>query len=360
MNWERFILSEAMGLAVIIAMAGVALLVAGLGYRRLGFVLAVSFGVSIVVSVVAWFLGLLVALRVGTRGEGAGVAALLFAFMSSGIAGLAFMLGAIGWIYRNRERYVSRMPVARGTVVMAVFLLLFAAGIGGAHLIRVTPGLMSERALTMQSAGLDGPLRAKAREELLSRGADAVPTVIAALQDADRSDLYTFESGLNGQILFHLALLGELGGPAAIEELRGWLNSDYAPDIRATAARGLGEAGDSDSAHTIALLLEERSYEWRKCHFDLLRALTLLNAKDELPFVRSALQFTPDEEGTSFQTGLLGEGITALVTFDRPEAWAIVEEVANGGSIARKETVERVLRELNKSFSPGNSNQPEH
>ena len=155
---------------------------------------------------------------------------------------------------------------------------------------------------------------------------------------------------MNGGILYHLELLGALGGPQSVAELRKWFNSDYAPDIRATAARGLGEAGDTESAHAIALLLEERSYEWRKGHFQLLRALTLLKAKNELTHVKSAMQFTRDEEGTSFQIGLLGEGMQYLVAVDTPEAWAVVSEVANEGDEQRRETVERILKDMGESL----------
>jgi len=209
---------------------------------------------------------------------------------------------------------------------------------------------MSDRALTGQASSLNGPLRAEARDEILARGQDAVPDVIASIQKANQSDLLTFESGLNGAVLYHLELLGSLGGSQAVAELRNWFNSDYAPDIRATAARGLGEAGDAESAQAIALLLEERSYEWRKCHFQLLRALTLLKANEQLAHVKSALQFTPDEEGSSFQIGLIGEGVQYLVTIDTPEAWEVVSEVASAGDEHRRETVGRVLKDLGKSL----------
>ncbi|NUM55746.1 MAG: HEAT repeat domain-containing protein [Candidatus Hydrogenedentes bacterium] len=353
MLFERFVLSAPVGMAVIAAFVGAALLTMGRGYRRLGAALAIVFGASVVFSIVGWFGGAAVGLAITSPGEGAGVAVMLFAFLVAGLCGAGALFGGIGWIVWKRERYLARGKRSRALVAFAIAMFAGGAALAGMQLVRVTPGLMSDRMLSGQASGPNGSLRAEAREELLSRGQEAVPEVIAALRSADKSDVHIFESGINGGILYHLEMLGLLGGPQAIAELRTWFISDYAPDIRAAAARGLGESGDSESAHAIAVLLEERSYEWRKSHFQLLRALALLKAKDELPHIKSALQFTPDEEGTSFQIGLLGEGIAALVEFDTPEAWEAVSEVANSGSGARRETVERILREMGKALPAG-------
>lgn len=350
MSFERFLLSTPVAFATIVVFFGVAFVVLGMGYRRLGVALAVIFALTVGVSVAAWFVGVFAGLALAGHGEGAGVAALVFAFAVAGLSGLVTIVAGISWIVWKRERYLARGGKSRALVAAGLAFFLVAGASATMQLIRVTPGLMSGRALTGQASGINGPLRAEAREELLARGQAAVPEVIASLQNANQSDLHTFESGLNGAVLYHLELLGELGGPQAVAELRKWLNSDCAPDIRAAAARGLGEAGDAESAHTIPLLLEERSYEWRKSHFQLLRALTFLKAKDELAHVKSTLQFTPDEEGTSFQIGLLGEGIQYLVTIDTPESWAAVAEVAAAGDERRRETVERVLKDLGKAL----------
>lgn len=347
---ERFLLSAPVAFATIAVFSGVAFVALGMGYRRLAVALAVLFAITVGVSVAAWFVGVFVGLALAGRGEGAGVAAIVLAFAVAGLSAIVTIATGIAWIVWKRERYLSRGIGSRVLVAVGLVCFLLAGASASMQLVRVTPGLMPNRALTGQASGLNGPLRAEAREELLARGQDAVPDVIASLQNANQSDLHTFESGLNGAVMYHLELLGELGGPPAIAELRKWFNSDYAPDIRATAARGLGEAGDAESAHAIALLLEQRSYEWRKSHFQLLRALTLLKAKDELVHVKSALQFTADEEGTSFQIGLIGEGAQYVVAVDTPEAWAVMTEVANAGDAHRKETVARALQGVNKSL----------
>lgn len=350
---ERFLLSAPVGFATIAIFIGVAFVVLGMGYRRLGVALAIVFALTVGVSVAAWFVGAFAGLALAGRGEGAGVAAIVFAFAFSGLSGLVTFAAGIAWVIWRRERYLLRGDRSRALVALGSAFFLLAGASATMQLVRVSPGLMSDGALTGQASGLDGPLRAEARDELLARGQGAVPDVIASLQNANQSDVHTFESGLNGGVLYHLELLGALGGPQSVAELRKWFNSDYAPDIRATAARGLGEAGDAESAHAIALLLEERSYEWRKGHFQLLRALTLLKAIDEIAHVKSAMQFTPDEEGTSFQIGLLGEGVQYLVAVDTPEAWAVVSEVANAGDEHRRETVERILKDLGKSLPNG-------
>ncbi|MBM3289933.1 MAG: hypothetical protein FJY92_07255, partial [Candidatus Hydrogenedentes bacterium] len=335
-------------MAVVVGLGGVALFVRGVGYRRLAVAMAVTFGGAVAAAVGFWFVGAVVGLFLAGRGEGAGVAALVFAFLVAGVAALSVLVFGATRIVWRRQFYFERAARSGVAIAIGPVLLLVSVGTMTAHVVRITPALMSDHALTAQSSGLSGPLRAEAREELLARGQAAVPEVIAALKSADRREIQTFESGLKGCTLFNIELLGELGGPEAIAELRTWLNCACAADIRAAAARGLGEAGDRDSAHAIAVLLEDRSYEWRKSHFQLLRALTLLDAKEEWAHVKSALQFTADEEGTALQIGLLHEGIAALATFDTPEAQQAIAEIAAGGSGVRREAVERILRDMNK------------
>ena len=347
---ERFLLSAPVGFAAIALFSGIAFLAAGAGYRRLSVALAIVFTLTITVSVAAWFVGAFAGLALAGRGEGAGVAAIVFAFAVAGLSSLVTLAAGVAWIVWKRGRYLSRGIGTRALVAVGLAFFVIAGASATRQLVRVTPRLMSDRALTGQASGLNGPLRAEARDEILARGQDAVPDVVASLQYANQSDLHTFESGLNGAVMYHLEVLGSLGGSQAVTELRKWFNSDCAPDIRATAARGLGEAGDAESAQAIALLLEERSYEWRKCHFQLLRALTLLKANEQLAHVKSALQFTSDEEGSSFQIGLIGEGVQYLVAIDTPEAWAVISEVASTGDERRRETVERVLKDLGKSL----------
>lgn len=347
---ERFLISTPFATSVALGAAGMAVCAAGLGYRRLGRGIVVLCVTAIGTGIAAfWFLGILFAASISGRGEGAGVAFLLAGFAAAVGAGLLTLLAGAGWMVWKRDRYFGRTERSPLLLGASVALWAVGAGVAAVQYVNITPALMSSRALLGQASGLNGPLRAEAREELLARGQAAVPAVLEALHKADKSEVKTFESGLNGGILYQLELLGDLGGPEAIAELRAWLIEDYAPDIRATTARALGEAGDTESAHAIAELLELRTYEWRKGHFQLLRALALLKAKDEAQHVRSALQFTEDEEGTSFQTGLLREGIQALAAFDTPEAWKIIEEIANA-TPQRKEAVARILDEMGKKI----------
>jgi hypothetical protein len=167
-------------------------------------------------------------------------------------------------------------------------------------------------------------------EELKRRGTAAVPEVIASLHAVPPDQVREFESGLNSGALNALRLLGELGGPEAIAELRAWFRrEDAAPDIRATAARALAEAGDTSEATAIGALLENRTYEWRKGHPDLMYALGLMKAAGEVEHIRTALRV--DESDGNFAITLYHAGIQACRRIDTPESRAVVEELATTG-----------------------------
>jgi hypothetical protein len=337
----------------------VSLIVAGMGFRRLGIAISIIVGSAAVAGVAAWFLGVMLGLLLGGRGEGAGVAAILAGFVLSGVVVLLVVVAGLVWIILRRRRVLLRSGRDLRLLGGGVLLVLLAAGMAGRHYVHVTPAAQSSQSLsTGMLAGYDGPRRAEAREELLARGQDAVPAVIAALRGADTANLREFESGLNGPVVWQIEVLGKLGGPDAIAELRTWLNGDYAEDIRAAAASALGEAGDRESAHAIALLLEEQSYEWRKCRVQLLYALRMLEARDELPYVRSALQFAPEEEGQSYQIMVLDAGIRTLVAFDTPEAWQVINEVANAGGEGRKQRVQYILETLGRQLPEAEGSVP--
>ena len=174
-------------------------------------------------------------------------------------------------------------------------LFVGAIGIAAAQAVRVTPGLMSDRALTTQASGLDGPLRGEAREELLARGQEAAPSVIAALRSTNRSDVHIFESGLNGSILYHLEVLGELGGPEAVAELRvvtATTRRTSAPWQRAV------EQAATRKARARSRRCSNNGLRVAQVPLPVTAALTLLNARDELSHVKSHYEFAPDEEGS--------------------------------------------------------------
>ncbi|MBI2433214.1 MAG: hypothetical protein HYV26_10110 [Candidatus Hydrogenedentes bacterium] len=352
MHWEQLLLSGPAGVALLLALAGLALVVAGLGFRRAGKALTITFGVAAGVAIAMWWPAALISLKFSGRGEGAGVAAIIMAFVVSGGTALLVLMAGAAWIMVRRQRFFTRAAKSFRLLGAGVFLMGAAGAIVLPRLLHVTPGIQSSQVLAEQAlGGHNGPLRAEAREILLARGQEAAPAVIEALRKADPATLREFESGLNLPVLSQLEVLGQLGGPEAIQELRTWFSGDFAPDIRATAAQALGAAGDRESAHVIALHLEDRSYEWRKYCGQLLCALRLLKATNELPQVCAALQFTPEEEGSSFQIMTLDAGIQTLLAFDTPEAWQVIVALAGGGSEERRRRIEDSLEALGRSLS---------
>jgi hypothetical protein len=347
MDPSRFFLSTDFVRAVVLACFGLAALAAGLGYRRLARALAITFVATIPAGFGLGFAGALIGLRLAGRGEGAGVAALFFG-IAVGVTAAAITLGGgIAFIFWKRHQYLGRGQVSKGFLAAGVALLLFSVT---SSLLRI-PAFRSDRSLARQlGSGFDVQSGGDARDQILARGRAAVPELLISLQKVESGGLHTFEDGRSQGAKAILEMLGELGGPDAITALRWWFNSDYAPDVRAMAANGLGRAGDVESAHAIALLLEERSYEWRKCHADLLFALGHLKATEELTLIRSALIFDPAEEGSSFQISLIGTGVQTLVIMDTPESWAIIREVAGGGSAARRDNVVRALESMGRTL----------
>lgn len=327
------------------------MLIVGSGYRKLGIVLAVVFGLAAAASVTAWFLGAVIGLTLAGRGEGAGLAAILMAFLVSGVAAALTLIGGAVWIYARRQRFLVRDKRVLPLLGTGGVLIILAIGVSVQHFVHVSPAAQSSQKIAEgMLVSPSGPLQGEARAELLARGQEAVPAVISALQSFDKTYLREFENGLNFPVMSQLDILGKLGGPAATMELRTWLNSDYAPDVRAAAAQALGEAGDKESAHAIALLLDEGSYEWRKSRIPLMYALRMLEARDEWEHVRTALQFAPEEEGLGYQISLLDAGIQTLVAFDTPEAWHVIAEVANAGGESRRLRVQQTLENLGRSL----------
>ncbi len=167
-----------------------------------------------------------------------------------------------------------------------------------------------------------------ARDELWRRGTQTIPAIVTVLRrHAARPRL----EGLEVAGVWHLLLLlGPWGGPDVTAELRAWLGHETAPpEVRAVAARVLGELGDRDSAPTIARLLAQRTPQWRKVHSLLIRALGALEARDQVPAIRAALVMEDDYERRSFIGGsLIREGTGALARLGTPEAWAVVEAMA--------------------------------
>lgn len=350
MNWLDFVASYATARALAFALFGIAALIAAIGYRSAARALALTIVCAAVAGAVVGQAGVLVGLALTGPGEGAGVAALIFGLAAGcGAAALTFAAGC-AWIHRRRAHYFVQSDRSAMLGTAGVILLALAVA---AIALRL-PQLRSAGALANISAtGFDIGLDGSALDELRARGTDAVPAIIDSLHQTDPADLRVFENGLNMGEMDQIALLGEIGGPAAIAELRLWLsNGEYAPDIRAAAARALGDARDTESAPVIGALLEERSYEWRKCHADLILALRWLDAETEVGHIVSALRFDPAEDGSSFQIGLLEAGIGALKTIDTAESQAAIDQLLANATPQQREQIQRVLDAFDANLTP--------
>ena len=139
-------------------------------------------------------------------------------------------------------------------------------------------------------------------------------------------------------------MLGEFGGAEATPELRRWLHRDVTPALRARAALGLAAVHDRESADAIAQLLALRGKEWRQFHHLLIAALGDLQAQDQVPAIRAALEIEPEITGSAIEISLLSAGIPTLARFGTADAWAGVVELSAQREHARRRTVLSFLR----------------
>lgn len=346
MDWLNFLARGESALAGACLLSGTALFIAGMGYRRFALALAIVAALSAAAGVAVFAVSLGVLLTTAGRGEGAALGAGIGAIiLGLGTGGLVFA-GGLLWLALRGARYRERGPRVLPLYAAGAVLLVFAAGITLLRFPQWQPsGMLAD---TLGSP--NGPAGYAAREELIARGPSAVPEIIAQLHAADENNLKEFESGLTLGVMEQLRALGAIGGPEATAELRAWLNRDCAPDIRGTAARGLAEAGDADSAHAIAVLLENDGYEWRETHLDLMYALGVLKAKDEVPYIVSALATREGESGSSWESRMIETGVAALVKIDTPEAWAAISELAAASGDYRFNAIWYTLEAMGKTL----------
>jgi HEAT repeat protein len=192
--------------------------------------------------------------------------------------------------------------------------------------------------------------RSEEHAELVRRGPEAVDRIVSSLHEADPEEVKIYENGINGGVMANLQLLGEIGGPDAVAELRAWLNRDCAPDIRSRAARALANAGDKESARDIGPLLENNTYEWRKEYIPLIHALAELKATDETRYIRSALMNEMGDGQSNTNLLTLDAAISALIAFDTPEAWQVITEMGNVGDEFHRQQVRRMVKERGREF----------
>ncbi len=322
-----FILSKSFAQVVVLLLLAAAAFVAGEGRRKLAGAFALTVAAAVAAGVAIGFITLIAALLLIGRGEWSGIAALVFGiYAGAAAAALALLAGIIRILFRWRI-YAERQARVWGFHIGGLACLALAALTALPHF----PHAQTDSTLAKSVVGGVDALRDNnAENELKQRGTQSVPALINSLRAVPAAQVHEFQSGLNSGVMNALRLLGELGGPEAIAELRAWFQrEDAAPDIRATAARALGQAGDTGEAPAIGALLENRTYEWRKSHPDLMLALGMMKAGNEVNHLRSALRVNASDG--SFALTLYQDGIRALLQIDTPEARAVIDELETTG-----------------------------
>jgi hypothetical protein len=333
---------------MITVLIGGAAIAIGAGYRVLGKSMALASVAGLIVGGLSFLLLFPAFLLFGGRGEGSGIFAFIGAMVFAGCAGVIFAAAALLWIARRSGGVFRReRPMVPAALIGAIILL-----VGIVPAFTGVFGLQSNASLARDVAqAINQPLAAEATETLKRRGQEGVEALITILRQSDRARMREFESGLTQGTQNVLRLLGQLGGNDAIAELRLWLNSDYAPDVRAAAARGLGEAHDLDSAEAIGKLLELDTYEWRKVRLDLIYALNLMKAQDQVSRIAAAVRLPAEDATSSFASELMRVAIQALVSIDTPEAWKAIEGLQAGADANQKENIQRTLENLGRETS---------
>lgn len=195
------------------------------------------------------------------------------------------------------------------------------------------PSVESTQSLTYRASAI--PVISEAptpvvHQILINRGAEAVPVIIEVITKCSAS-LGNKPADFDTQRVANLLrLLGKIGGPQALNELRSWLQRDSPYDIRVAAAVALAEHGDRDLTPIIASLLkDQKGPYWRHQHMELVLALGLLKASNEVETIRTAMHTNKDE----VDLFIVFPGISALAAIDTDEAWAAIEETSAAKSV---------------------------
>lgn len=341
MNWIDFLFRFPTLQALLLGLGGLAAMLAGGGYRKLGVALILLAVLSTCTGAVGFVVGFGIGASIGGRGEGSGLAAFLFAIaIGIGVSVLTF-IGGLVWIGLRRRNYVVRQAISAPALLLGALALVCAAGVT----VYRFPRFRTTDALLRTAH-----FRSEERAELIQRGPEAARRIVDSLHRADPEQVKIYENGLNGRVITELQLLGEIGGPEAVNELRAWLKRDCAPDIRSAAARSLAVAGDSASAADIGALLDHTTYEWRKEYVPLIHALAELKAADQTPHIRNALMSEMGDGHTNMNLLTLNAAIIALMAFDTPEAWQVITEIGNMGDEFHRAQVRRIVTENGGEF----------
>jgi HEAT repeat protein len=308
---------------VALALASLAAFVAGIGYSRIGMRILVCAVIAFTGGALTGFITLLLGLALEPKGEWAGIASLVLGWMVGFTIGfLLLVLSAWLLIYKPRAE------LKRGNrSIVFLGIATLCAGSLGFRISTYVPSTYSDSNLArmmLEGASIHG--KVDPSNELSLRGEQAVPYVIEELQKYPASEAREFESARNGGLMNTLVLLGRIGGAEAIRELRLWLHrEDAAPDVRASAASGLAQANDRESAPPIAAFLKEESYEWHKQRPILYNALSMLHATEQIPEIRASLL----NETTDLY---VSNGVQCLLAMKTPEADAVVLELGSSSN----------------------------
>ena len=322
-------------------------LVIGAGYRTLGTIALKSAAAATLGAVVGGVIAL-VGFNPGRSGpyaEGLGIALLALLVIGAFLGWLIVFAGVFVALKRRHSGgLLERSARSRARMAIGILGLVPAIGIAFHAGYSQLPSLHSDAEL------LEQLLQSREREpnsliELLRRGNAVVPVIVAR-----------FERGGSGETMGPvesirlLELLGRLRGEESAAALRRYLGEGYPPYLRARAALVLGvDVHDSESAASIAKLLEYRGHEWRQYQPLVFESLASLEAKAQVPSIIAALELEPEFAGSNIEHSMVTAGSDSLARLGGAEAWKKL--VALSEAAATRETTLRALYKIDRHES---------
>ena len=321
--------------AFILLLPMLCLLLAGAGWRKLSLALGTSFGASVIAGAIAAVIAIFLqgSGPAGGSGEWAGIGRLGVALLVGFLTALIIFAGILSSQTRSKPDLLKRAPIATSLLIagglLVLILVVYPAVDRSGLLIHIV------RSSSLASRLGRNSRSAQVESELIRRGPEAVPAVVAELHRHPYQKTNPGDAIEMASVPPLLGVLARIGGPDATTEIRRWTAPEVPPHVRTLAIDLLATQGDSSVLPTIEQLLEapaEQSWKYRRA--DLYHALGVLKPANTVELIRAGL------ETSAYSTDVFA-AVTTLATLDTQASWALIYELAE-----RQDTGESAIRAL--------------
>lgn len=190
-------------------------------------------------------------------------------------------------------------------------------------------------------------MRHVAERELIRRGPEVVPVVIAVLENASEKEkrVPVTRNG-SGRLRDLLSILGSIPTDEGRRVLYAWLqNKDYSPHYRCCAAVAILQSNDCGCIPFVGELLQDTGLDLVQVRTSLLPLMAYHCRSDALPHFRSIVESTLLVNGPRsheiFYTCVLG-----LEMIGTDEAWELLGQIARHNDSYQRQVGEIVRNKV--------------